>query len=170
MATITHLPAHLSPALTRREAITDAITRFLVGLDTTNKSLFESSFTPSATLTINGNTIEGLDAIITGCYDVIGKLNSTHFLTNVRIHVEEGGKKAGVTASALSQHYRGGEGLVVGKEALLVGCLYWVEVVRDGGEEEGREGEGEGEFWRIRHFTLKSTWAEGEWGVLKASS
>jgi hypothetical protein len=168
MATIPPLPARLSPGLTRREAVTDAITRFLVGLDTSNKSLFESAFTSTATLTINGKTIEGLPAIITGCYNVIGKLDTTHFLTNVRIHVEEGGRKAGVTASALSQHYRAGEGLVGGKEALLVGSLYWVEVVRNEGE-EGREGEGEGEFWRIQHFTLKSTWAEGEWGVLKAS-
>ncbi|KAL3488400.1 SnoaL-like domain-containing protein [Aspergillus germanicus] len=166
MATLPPLPAHLSPGLTRREAITDAITRFLVGLDTSNKSLFESSFTSTASLTINGNTIEGLDAIITECYDVIGKLDTTHFLTNVRIHVDEGGRTAGVTASALSQHYRAGEGLVGGKEALLVGSLYWVEVVRD--EAEG-DNDGEGEFWKIQHFTLKSTWAEGEWGVLKAS-
>ncbi|KAJ0419679.1 hypothetical protein BJY00DRAFT_285737 [Aspergillus carlsbadensis] len=159
MATIHPLPAHLSPALTRREAITDAITRFLVALDTSDKPLFESAFTASATLNINGTVLEGLPALVSGCYDLISKLDTTHFLTNVRINVEESGKRAGVTASALSQHYRAGEGLVGGMEALLVGCLYWVEVVRDEGEEE---------FWRILHFTLKSTWADGEWGILKA--
>ncbi|KAL3460961.1 hypothetical protein BJX64DRAFT_172477 [Aspergillus heterothallicus] len=42
MTTVHHLPARLSPALTVREAITDAITRFLVGLDTSDKPLFEN--------------------------------------------------------------------------------------------------------------------------------
>ncbi|KAL3466894.1 SnoaL-like domain-containing protein [Aspergillus heterothallicus] len=163
MATIPSLPARLSPALTGREAITDAIHRFIAGLDTSDKALFESAFTETATLDVNGTVMEGLPGITTGCYEFIGKLDTTHFLTNVRINIEEGGKKASATASALSQHYRPGEGLQGGKEALLVGGLYWVELVRDDSEAEK-----EGEFWRIQHFVLKSTWAEGEWGVLKA--
>ncbi|KAL2812540.1 SnoaL-like domain-containing protein [Aspergillus granulosus] len=154
-----HLPACLSPALTVREAITDAVTRFLVGLDTPDKHLFESAFIKSATLSVNGNVFEGLSSIMTGCYDLIGKLDTTHFLTNVRINVEACGKKAGVTASALSQHYRPGEGLQGGgKDALVMGSLYWVELVRDEGEEE---------FWRIQHLTLRSAWADGEWWILK---
>ncbi|KAL2836898.1 hypothetical protein BJX68DRAFT_274314 [Aspergillus pseudodeflectus] len=165
MATIHPLPALLSPTPTVREAVTDAITRFLVGLDTSDKSLFESAFTPTATLSTNGNVFQGLPAIITGCYDLIGKLDTTHFLTNVRINVEEGegGKRARVTASVLSQHYRPGEGLRGagnGKDALVMGSLYWVEVVRD-------EEEGEGEFWRVQHLTLQSMWADGEWWILK---
>ncbi|KAL2828331.1 SnoaL-like domain-containing protein [Aspergillus pseudoustus] len=161
MATIPSLSARLNPPLQGREAITDAITRFLVGLDTDDKTLFESAFTETASLNINGSVTEGLPALITGCYDRIGKLDTTHFLTNVRINLEEGGKKANATASALSQHYRPGEGMVGGKDALLVGSLYWVELVKD---ESG--GEREGEFWRIQHFILKSTWADGPWAVL----
>ncbi|KAL2812002.1 hypothetical protein BJX63DRAFT_397866 [Aspergillus granulosus] len=163
MATIPSLPARLSPVLTGREAITDAIHRFLTGLDTSDKSLFESSLTETATLNINGTVTEGLTSIITDRYGFISKLDTTHSLTNVRIHVEEGGNRASATANALSQHYRPGEGMQGGKDALLLGSLFWVELVRD----EGEQGT-EGEFWRIQHFLLKSTWAEGEWGVMKA--
>ncbi|KAL3482940.1 hypothetical protein BJX62DRAFT_245383 [Aspergillus germanicus] len=96
-----HLPARLSPALTVWEAITNAVTRFLVALGTPNKPLFEPAFTKSTTLSVDGNVFEAC------------------------------GKKAGVTASTLSQQYRT-VGVCLqgsGKDALVMGSLYWVELV-----------------------------------------
>ncbi|CEN59804.1 hypothetical protein ASPCAL02248 [Aspergillus calidoustus] len=156
------LPIHLSPPLTGREAISDALYRCIEGIDTNNKPLFDSSFTETATLEVNGAVSEGLAAIHANCFNVIGPKTTTHFVSNVRIHIDESGEKATMRAYALAQHYREGEGLKGDQERLLTGNSYYLEVVRETGVAEG-------EFWRIETFVVKSSWAEGVWGVLKAA-
>jgi hypothetical protein len=159
---IPSLPARLNPPLTGREAITDALSRFLIALDTADEALFTSSLTPTSSLTINGDTTSGLPDILSLRFSLIGKLDTTHHATNLRINISEDGKTAQAAASMLSQHYRNGEGMTgPGKESMLLGNLIGVEFVRD-------EEDGEGEFWRIRSFVLQSNWAEGVWDVLKA--
>ncbi|RDW72681.1 nuclear transport factor 2 family protein [Aspergillus mulundensis] len=156
------LPARLNPALTGRDAIIDALSRFLISLDTADEALFTSSIAETASLTINGDTTSGLGDILKLRFSLIGGLDTTHHATNLRINISEDGKTAQAVGTLLSQHYRSGEGMAgPGKESMLLGNLIGVEFVKD-------EDEGEGEFWRIQSFVLQSNWAEGVWDVLKA--
>ncbi|KAL4866726.1 hypothetical protein BDV12DRAFT_198944 [Aspergillus spectabilis] len=160
MSTIPSLPTILSPPLTGREAIADALHRTILAFDTNDADLLHSALTPTATLELNGRVSNGLDAIHKECFDIVGKLNTTHFVTNIRIHIEESGERAALTAHSLAQHYRPGEGLVGSEESLLAGNLYYLDLVKDikGGERE---------VWMIERFVVRSTWAKGEWGVMK---
>ncbi|CAG8907094.1 unnamed protein product [Penicillium egyptiacum] len=110
MASIPSLPAALNPALSGRDAIADVLYRCVLGLDTNDMALFDSSFTSTATFSINGKVSSGLPAIHTNCFEVVSKLDTTHFVTNIRINIADSGVKAAATASALAQHYRGGKG------------------------------------------------------------
>ncbi|KAL2871642.1 nuclear transport factor 2 family protein [Aspergillus lucknowensis] len=155
MASLPSLPAVLSPALSDREAITDAIHRFPASPDTNDRALFESAFTRTATFEINGAVSEGLPALLTNCYSPLSRLDTTHFLTNVRVNIAGDNTTAAATAAALSQHYKGGKGMEAGQPALLVGSLYYVEFVKE-----------EDELWRMERFRMKTTWSDGDWGII----
>ena len=148
-------PQHL-PSLSPREAITDAAYRGVLGLDTDDKALFDSAFTKDANFDLNGNVMSGLDAIHTGCFDSISKLDTTHFLSNVRVNVPDGSSKATMTCSALAQHYRRGQGTAVNATRFLTGALYSFDMVED--REHG--------LWKIQNWSMKLTWTEGDMGVL----
>lgn len=148
------LPASLTPALSDRDAIADALYRGVNAFDTADEVLFKSALTEDAVLVLNGTVMEGYDAIYSGSYVNIAKMDTNHFLTNLRINIT-GESKAQVSCSALSQHYRGGEGMKPGADFLLAGGLYAVELVKDAGDG----------LWKIKHWTLKTTWAQGDWAV-----
>ncbi|TKW54892.1 hypothetical protein CTA1_5564 [Colletotrichum tanaceti] len=152
MASTTSLPAVLSPPLNDREAVADALYRCVIGLDTNDAALFDSAFMPNASFSINGQASQGIQAIHTNCFDVIAKLDTTHFLTNLRIHIDS--SKAKLTCTALSQHFRGQKGLAPDQTYLMAGSLYWADLVKDG------------DLWKIETVQMKSTWAEGDWGVM----
>ncbi|KAL4879844.1 hypothetical protein BJY04DRAFT_219652 [Aspergillus karnatakaensis] len=160
MTTLPTLPVLLNPPLAGREAIADTLHRIVLAFDTNDAPLLHSALTPTATMDVNGRVSEGLDAIHKDCFDFVGRLNTTHFVTNMRIHIADDGQRASMTASALSQHYREGQGERGDEERLMAGNLYWVELVKEGHH-------GEGELWKIERFVVKSTWAEGAWGVMK---
>ncbi|KAK9323677.1 hypothetical protein V1517DRAFT_88767 [Lipomyces orientalis] len=149
------LPSAL-PSLSVREAITDALYRGVIGLDTADVALFDSAFTEDAILDINGNVLDGLEAIHTGCYDFIAKLDTTHFITNVRVDVKDGESTASLTASVLAQHYRHKQGREPGATCLMTGGLYFVDCVKD--DQDG--------LWKITHWKLQSIWTEGDGGVM----
>lgn len=143
--------------LTTREAITDALYRAVVGLDTADETMFDSAFTSEGVLEISGNKMTGIEALHTGCFDYVGKkLDTTHFINNVRIEVAEGASSAKVTASALAQHYRGGEGKTPGAQRLLAGSLYKVDAVKD--DKDGQ--------WKIAYWNLEPVWLEGDYSIL----
>lgn len=153
-------PASL-PALGLREAITDALYRCVLSFDTADLTLFESAFTADATLDLNGNVMSGIPAIRAGCYDTVSKLDTTHFLTNVRVNAKQSDpdpdpSEAFVTASALAYHYRTGEGNVPNAPSLLSGSLYFVDVVRDA----------DSGLWKVKNWKMKLVWTEGDWGVM----
>ncbi|KAJ5280634.1 hypothetical protein N7478_006006 [Penicillium angulare] len=149
------LPVSLSPPLSGRDAVADALYRCVIGLDTADEALFKSAFTIDAVFDINGTIMNGLEAIMSECYVNIAKMDTNHFLSNIRINIMDGDSKAQVTCSALAQHYRGGEGMKPGSEPLLAGSLYWVELVNDSADG----------LWKVKHWTLKSSWGQGDWTV-----
>lgn len=158
MTTIPSLPTTLSPPLTGREAIADALYRGVLGLDTNDAALFDSAFTQTAKFTINGQISEGLPAIHENCFNLISKLDTTHFITNTRINIDESCSKASMTASALSNHFRGGKGMQPEQPRLMAGSLYYLDLVK------GSDG-----TWKIEDWKMQSTWAEGDWAVMSGN-
>lgn len=152
MASAASLPAVLSPALSDREAVADALYRCVNGLDTGDLALFDSAFIEDASFCVNGRTSKGFDAIHSECFSLVSRLDTTHFITNLRVNID--GNKAKLTASALSQHFRLHKGMEPDQTRLLAGSLYWADLVK------------EGELWKIEIIQMKSTWAEGDWSVM----
>lgn len=150
------LPTAL-PGLTTREAIADALYRATNGLDTNDVALFDSAFTADTVFDLAGRELVGLEALHTGCFDYVGKqLDTTHFITNLRIDVADGASTAKVTASALAQHYRGGQGTQDGATRLLAGSLYHVDCVKDSASG----------LWKITRWKLSIVWREGDMGIM----
>ncbi|MCJ1325075.1 hypothetical protein MMC10_001737 [Thelotrema lepadinum] len=143
-------------SLSIREAIIDAIYRVHTALDQADLALFDSAFTPDAVFDLSGRVLSGLDAIHDGCYNKISKLDTTHFASNIRVNVEDGDSKASLTASALGQHYREGEGDQEGTTRILAGGLYNIDLVKD--DADG--------LWKIKYWKLKRVWSEGDWSVM----
>lgn len=149
------LPTTLSPPLGPREAITDALYRCVVGLDTNDKPLFISAFTDDASFAINDKVMTGLPDITTGIYDRIVKMDTTHFVTNVRIHIDSANGTARLTASALAQHYNGGKAFEPDAKSYLAGSLYWGDLVED--KAEG--------LWKFTSWRVKAKWGEGDQSI-----
>ncbi|BCS04004.1 uncharacterized protein AKAW2_70882S [Aspergillus luchuensis] len=138
--------------------------RCLWGFDTADAALFASSFAADdCVFDLNGKVMHGLEEIKAKCFDSIAKLDTTHFLTNVRVSYVEGESTAVGTSCGLAQHYAPGQGLRDNSRSLLVGSLYWYEFVKD--ESDG--GGGGGGLWKIKHWRVKSVWSEGDWSILQ---
>lgn len=150
------LPATLTPALSGRDAVADAIYRAVNAFDVADDALLKSALTADAVMNINGTVMEGYDAVYRECYSKISELDTSHFLANLRINITEEDSKAQATCSALSQHYRTGEGLKPGSDSLLAGGIYWLELVKDASDG----------LWKIKHWILKSSWGQGDWNVI----
>ncbi|KAJ5671162.1 hypothetical protein N7507_000289 [Penicillium longicatenatum] len=148
------LPAAL-PSLTTREAITDTLHRAVLAFDTDDEALLESSFLPDAVFDLDGQLMNGLDEICTKSFDIVSKLDTTHFISNVRINYVEGASTASMTASALSQHYRPNTGKTPGATNFMGGSLYYLDVVR------GTDG-----LWKAKTWRMKVIWTTGDFGVM----
>ncbi|SCU89998.1 LAMI_0E00122g1_1 [Lachancea mirantina] len=152
---ISSLPATLNPALSGREAVLDALYRYLLAFDINDKALFESAFTEDAVFVMDGTVMDGRDAVKAQTFDVLSKLETTHFLTNPRINILDGDMNAELTCSALAQHYRQGEGKGGSATPLLAGSLYHADLVKS--KEDG--------LWKIKRLDLNVVWGQGDWGV-----
>ncbi|KAI0198701.1 hypothetical protein F4808DRAFT_434811 [Astrocystis sublimbata] len=150
------LPADLSPPLSPREAIADALYRCFAGLDTPDQDLWESAFTQDACCIMDDHEIEGIEEINVKVYEPTSKLDTTHFVTNLRIHIEGNGTEARMSASTLAQHYRPGTGRQPNAPRLLAGGPYMIHLVKDA----------EGSLWRIKRFHMRPKWAEGDITVI----
>lgn len=154
---IPSLPPHL-PNLSPNEAIIDALYRAVLGLDTNNSELFNSAFFEDASFSVNGETLQGRASLNDGMFARIAPLNTTHFITNVRVNAHDGGSKASLTASSLAQHFRPGEGYQ-GEQNRLTGALYYLELEKD-------EGDG---LWKSKNFKMQTAWAQGERLIVRGS-
>ncbi|KAK3068040.1 hypothetical protein LTR53_014696 [Teratosphaeriaceae sp. CCFEE 6253] len=144
--------------LTPREAVLDALYRASLAFDTGSVALLHSALTPDAVFDLNGRVLTGIEAILAQSFAVVAKLDTTHFVTNPRVDLKDGGTEAAVTTGFLAQHYRLGTGGQGDAARYLVGGVYLVDLVRDE--------EGEGGLWRARRWVIKSTWSEGDRGVM----
>ncbi|SCU89906.1 LANO_0D06854g1_1 [Lachancea nothofagi CBS 11611] len=145
--------------LTTREEIVDVVYRVCLALDSNDKALWESAWarSPDITLDIGGNVSTGLEKINAG-FDSIGPMDTQHLVSSVRVDVKDGSDKAHVTANALAQHFRAGQGQVPNADHLLVGSTYDIQIVK---QADGA--------WKLKTWVLKVTWTEGTWDVMPQS-
>ncbi|KAI1174100.1 hypothetical protein F4777DRAFT_408863 [Nemania sp. FL0916] len=143
------------PSPEDRVAITDCIDRLVLGMDTNDAELFDSALAQNAQWVLHIKTLVGLQAIHEQCFDSdITKLDTTHYVTNMRIHVEDDGSKAAVTTLYEAHHYRGGRGAVSGSARYSTGGVYFMRLARDGDLAQGD--------WKITYVKLKPIWTEGD--------
>ncbi|KAI8721648.1 SnoaL-like domain-containing protein [Fusarium sp. LHS14.1] len=145
-------------SLSDREAIPDALYRSIIGLDSNDKAIFESAWHQDAQFIFDGTPpIEGLAAILATTFQLIGAgLDTTHMVSNVRIDLKDGADTAKMTAHALAQHYRKGEGWKPGAERFLTGNMYWIDLIKD--KSDG--------LWKMTKFHMKAIWGEGDASII----
>ncbi|EXJ92629.1 hypothetical protein A1O3_01181 [Capronia epimyces CBS 606.96] len=163
------LPAVLNPPMTGREAVVDALYRCVMAFDTNDTALFDSSFMPDGVFEVNGRALEGLAEIHATGLALIFQLDTTHLVSNVRVHMRTGTgtpkagpvekeveeKEASLTATVLSQHFAGGKGMEPGQKNLMSGSLYRAELTQDTDR-----------LWKFSHMQIKSTWVQGDYSVV----
>jgi hypothetical protein len=147
------LPAQLNGALTDREAIADALYRGVLAFDHADEDLLRSAVTEDVAGEIAGASSQGIAELKTTVFDRVAKLDTTHFLSNMRISIESA-TTAKVTCSALAQHVRPGKGFEPGPNKFLAGALYLCDVVKVG------------DLWKIKTWNAKIIWADGDPSVM----
>lgn len=148
--------------LTEREAVIDAVLRFVNGFDDADPDLLRSAFTQDATCSVQPTSkidrafekVQGVDEIVDLFMSLAGKrLETLHCVSNFRVSIE--GDRAKLTANELSQHYRVGQAIPADSNWLLMGNRHKAYLRK---EEDG--------LWKMETFILDYRWIDGDWGVL----
>jgi hypothetical protein len=155
MATSWSVPTTLNPALNDREGALDALYRAVGAFDQADDALLRSAFVDDAKFKLDDFVMDGLEEIKAKSYDNVSKLDTTHFITNPRVHVGEDGQTAKVSANALAQHYRPGTGKSGNSPRFLTGSFYLLDVAK--------QGDG---LWKVTKWDMKVVWTEGDMKVL----
>lgn len=154
MSSFTAIPINIT-GLSDREAVHDTLSRCLEGFDTNNKELFVSAFddTEEGTFDLNGTEIKGLDNILSQTFASVGAMDTTHIVSSERIFIE--GDNARVTATAIANHFRPGEGPDPSTHGFLAGSTYEITLFRaaDG-------------LWKIKLWKLRIKWTSGDPSVM----
>ncbi|KAH8912744.1 hypothetical protein BR93DRAFT_922707 [Coniochaeta sp. PMI_546] len=145
-------------ALPDREAIPDALYRSIIGLDTNDQNIFESAWHKDATFVYDEfPPAQGLDAILGSTFQYVGAgLDTTHFVSNVRVDVKDGADTATMTAHALAQHYRKDEGRNPKAPRYMTGNMYLIDLAKD-----NTEG-----LWKMTRLEIKVIWREGDASIV----
>lgn len=139
-------------------AIVDVLYRFGAGQDLHDRSLFESAFSPRATVDFTapalrlGVTIpvfEGRQAIADTILSTTSGLDTTHTVTNPRVPAYDG-EHATLFALVEAQHLPRNDH----RRHLLLKNIYTVELSR------------EGDRWVIDHMRISNVWLTGNPSVL----
>jgi len=105
---------------------------------------------------VNERAMKGLPEIHATGLALIFSLDTTHLVSNVRVHMSvDNENEATLTATVLSQHFAGGKGLEPGQNNLMGGSLYRAEL--------SKSADG---LWKIKYLKIKSIWMQGDWSVV----
>ncbi|HEX6537408.1 MAG TPA: nuclear transport factor 2 family protein [Gemmatimonadaceae bacterium] len=157
-----HLSSHPEVAPGDRDGIVDALYRFGAGQDLRDRALFESAFSPEATLDFTaparrlGATIpvfEGRRAIADTVFSTIGGLDTTHTVTNPRVTAYDG-DHASLFALVEAQHLPRNDH----SRHLLLKNIYTLELSRTDDQ------------WVIDHMKIDTVWMTGDPSVLFPAS
>ncbi|MGW6898934.1 nuclear transport factor 2 family protein [Streptomyces sp. NPDC054919] len=144
-------------------AITDALHRFAVGLDLGDEELYASALTEDVTIDMTPASKIGLeftvltprDVVIRVGMDTVGRMDSSHMLSNIRTVID--GDTARAQCYAQAEHYPPAQGSDPSLTAhALMMNNYNVDLVRDGDQ------------WRIKHLTIDNLWFRGDVQVLSS--
>ncbi len=144
-------------SLSRREAIIDALYRIVLGLDTNDAAMFHSAMTQDMIFDLNGTVLAGLDVVDEKILRPIGPMETTHTISNVRVDAKDGADTATMTAYAMAQHCRQGEGSDPAGKKLMTGGLYYFDLVED--KQDG--------LWKIKKWSVKLVWRDGDRSVMQ---
>lgn len=135
-----------------REQIEDTLVRALLGIDTNTASLFTSAWSskPDISMEIMGNTMTGIDAIMSGVFNTVGPLTTQHHTTGIRVHVDDGANTALLTANALNQHIPPDEPMGTNM-FLLAASTYEIQFVKEDGD------------WKMSNWKLAIVWTRGDY-------
>jgi hypothetical protein len=144
------------PDATTAAAISDALLRVLIGLDTNDRKLYESAWitggNPDQLFEMGGKSTN-----INDLFNFIGPVDTQHLISNVRVNVEDGNTdEASVTAYAWAQHHRPGEGVQPDSKHLTSGSRYFVDVVRDSADG----------LWKIKKWVMTVVWLDGDRSIV----
>lgn len=148
------IPVYIS-GLSDREAIRDTMSRCLQGLDTNNEELFVSAFhdNDDVVFEVDGQKIQGISNIVEQGFDNIGPLDTTHVLSNERVYVN--GDGARLSATAISNHFRPGEGVDPNATEYMVGCTYEVAFSK-----------ATDNLWKIKLWSICIKWKSGDPSII----
>ncbi|KAI0471367.1 hypothetical protein F4859DRAFT_485434 [Xylaria cf. heliscus] len=151
------LPAAL-PGLTDREAIADTLYRAVLAFDHGDEALLRSAISEDITVeSVGSPTGSGIATIKAAVFDRVAySLDTTHFISNIRVSVESGATTAQVSCSALAQHVRKGKGREPGPHRYTTGAMYLCDVVKE--EASG--------LWKIKTWKANIMWTDGDPAVM----
>jgi SnoaL-like domain len=143
--------------LSPREAVADALHRCVLGIDSNDRDLFASGYLQdeSASFVADTDTIQGFNAV----NEAMSKaflLNTTHFITNIRVELKDGADTAYMTAHAIAYHVRPDDAFKPEDTSYTAGCLYSIDLVKD--TTDG--------LWKIKTWKAKIQWTTGDIKVL----
>ena len=146
--------------LTTREAISDALYRAVLGIDTNDLSLFKSAVVDlqEFSFQMNGGAeMKGEDAIMGGMFNFVGPMATTHSISNIRIEVKDDvATTASMTANAVARHQRQGTGEDPTAPHLTAGGIYTVDLVKDSSDG----------LWKMKKWVLNTIWRDGDASVM----
>lgn len=154
----------LGPGNSARDAAIDAIQRFALALDINDADLMRSAFTADGVLDKSGLSRvtgqemppdNGIDAILSTTFALIGPMDTSHHLSNYRVKFNGKQTEAQIMCHVYAQHFRAGEGPDPRKrDYILFGNLYYADVVKDG--------DGSDAMWKIKRMGMHCLWSEGD--------
>nr|RBQ83582.1 hypothetical protein FVER53263_13987 [Fusarium verticillioides] len=147
------LPAELTGGLAEREAISDALYRAVLAFDHADEALLLSAITEDIDAEMPGSTARGIAEFKAAVFDRVSKLDTTHFLSNVRINITSS-RTATATCSALAQHVRPGEGVDPSSAKFTSGAFYACDMVKIG------------DLWKMKTWKANIIWLDGDPTVL----
>lgn len=149
----------LSTTLAPHEAVADALHRCVLGIDSNNRALFESSClqTEEMAWTGNGINISGWTAI-NDFFSKLFVLVTTHNISSIRVDLKDGASEAHLTAHAISYHVRPEDAFKPEDTSYTASSLYDIDLVKDAGDG----------LWRIKRWGANVLWTTGDRSVLLA--
>lgn len=140
-----------------REAVSDALYRCLLGIDSNNRELFDSAWLKDDSTTFSAGpfTVKGWSGI-SDTFLRLSKLVTTHISSNVRVEVEDGADTASMTANAVAYHVLEEDALKPEDTSYTQYNLYSIDLVKDSGDG----------LWKIKKWDIKVLWTTGHASVL----
>ncbi|CCE78579.1 Piso0_001206 [Millerozyma farinosa CBS 7064] len=139
-----------------RESIKDSIYSIADAFDKNDFSLMESVCDKNMVFDLNGFVIQGLEEIRNKSLNIVGPMDTTHTVSNVRVDIKSDGRKATATANAIAQHFPTGQGQEKHAKNFLAGTRYYFELAKD-----------KSDSWKVEKYVLKIIWTQGDISVMQ---